>query len=119
MPHDIVDSSGDGLMTTGELSGCCFHWQVNGAHLWCTPVQTVGGIAKNDLHMRLSIRGVFATHRGAGLRTFGFMQYPFGRATVVGVRRHGNRNLFAQISNDSLRKIDGALHQHPGGPRRL
>lgn len=118
MPHYVLDGQGDGLMVTGELSNCCFCWAVQGNELWCIHVQPVGGIAPIPMNNTLAVTGRFGAAPGTILGTFGRNDYP-GRASVIGVRRNGTWNLYAQRSNDSFRTVEAAFKIYPGVVQRL
>lgn len=119
MPYYILDGNGDGLMVTGELSGCCFVWLQQGNALWCIHVQPVEGISGVELQSKLKATGRFQGQPDDALTTYGRDQYPGGRASIVGVRRAGIWKLYAQHSNDGFGTITGAWQIHPGLPTRL
>lgn len=117
LDHYVVDGQGDGVMVTGQLSGCTFAWLPVGAHLLCTHVRPVG-IDALGLHNRLNTNGRFAAHPREPLRTFGrndYSQY----ANVVGVRKRGRWRLYAQESADQFRTITAAWRLHPGAATYL
>src|SRR5262245_2516008 len=119
MPYYQLDGAGNGLMVTGELSGCCFCWLLQGGGLWCIHVQPKDGIDAVALQDALRAQGQFALAPGRALGTYGRRDYPnlATRASVIGVRRAGNWNLFAQTSNDSFRTVSGAYRIYPApGP---
>jgi len=118
MPHFRLDGSGDGLMLTGELSGCCFSWIDYGANLICTHVQPHAGIDGIKLQTKLTTQGRFAAVPTAPLNTFGRTDYP-SRASIIGVCKGAQWYLYAQTSSDSLKTITGAYQIHPGPKRRL
>lgn len=119
MPHYVLDGTGDGLMVTGELSGCCFCWIQHGNDLWCIHVQPAEGINGADLHTALAHTGRFAAAPDVALSTFGRNDYPGARASVIGVRKNGRWKLYAQTSTDSFHTLTGAFKIHPGGMRAL
>src|SRR5262249_19384218 len=119
MPYYALDGGGDGLMVTGELSGCCFCWLPQGGLLWCIHVQPEEGIDSIALQNSLRVNGRFAYAPGSVLSTYGRHDYPGARASVIGVRRHGNWRLFAQTTNNSFNTITGAYIIYPGPVRRL
>ncbi|QYE34093.1 hypothetical protein KZX46_15005 [Polymorphobacter sp. PAMC 29334] len=118
MPYFLLDASGDGLMFTGQLSGCCFCWSTHGADLWTTHVRPRTGIAAIALQNRLITGGRFAAAPTDPLRTFGRSEYP-GHANVIGVRRAGSWSLYAQLSMDVFATLAGAFKIHPGPITRL
>ena len=118
MNHFVLDGTGDEVMITGELSGCCFCWLPQGANLWCTHVQPRDGITGDALEIALSTTGRFGAAPGSSIGTFGRSYYS-SRATVIGVRVAGNWRLYAQTSNDALKTITGAWRIHPGQMVRL
>jgi len=119
MPYYQLDATGDGLMVTGELSGCCFTWAVQGADLWCIHVQPVGGITSIALQNTIALTGRFAADPHTPLATFGRNDYPAGRASVIGVRQGGSWSLYAQTSNDLFSTITAAYRIYPGAMTRL
>jgi hypothetical protein len=113
LDHYVVDGQGDGLMITGQLSGCTFAWTLIGANLLCTHIQPVGiqGVA---LHNRLNTNGRFAAHPTVPLNTYGNNDYVGQYANVIGVRRNGQWKLYSQHSADQFRTITGAWRIYPG-----
>ena len=110
----FLDGASDGVMITGQLSGCCFCWLPVGAQLWCTHIRPLnppnfGVQLQNLLHMG----GRFNGHVLAPLGTFGRNEYP-QHATVIGVRLHGNWRLYAQVSNDQNRTNALVYRFYPG-----
>lgn len=114
MPHYVLDGTGDGLMVTGQLTGCCFSWIVSGNDLWCTHVQPKDGISSAELQVELRHGGRFAAAPTTPLHTFGRPEYPSGFASVIGVRSGGTWSLYAQVSSDGLRTIASAYRLYPG-----
>lgn len=112
LDHYVVDGQGDGVMVTGQLSGCTFAWLPIGTSLLCIHVQPVG-IGALGLHNRLNTNGRFAAHPRKPLHTYGRNDYP-QYANVVGVRKRGRWRLYAQHSSDQFRTITAARRIHPG-----
>lgn len=112
MDHYLLDHTGDGVMVTGQLSGCTFAWRQVGDTIAAIHVQNAGGdgIA---IHNTIHTTGRFAAYPAAPLRTFGRNDYTH-YATVIGVRTAGGWKLFAQLSEDRGRTITAAYRIHPG-----
>ena len=126
MPRYVLDGSGDGLMVTGELSGCCFCWVAQGAALWCIHVQPKGinpatgnAIDGAALHVLLQATGRFQGAPGAAIGTYGANQYGTKRASVVGVRLATGWTLYAQTSSTSFQSVADASRIYPGAVQLL
>lgn len=113
LDHYVVDGQGDGLMITGQLSGCTFAWLTVGNDLLCTHIQPVG-IQGVPLHNRMNVAGRFTAHPALPLNTYGAGDYLGSYANVIGVRRNGQWKLYAQHSADQFRTITGAWRIYPG-----
>lgn len=112
-------SSTDGIMVTGQLSGCCFCWLDRWPGLWCTHIKPTGRISGEALHEKLRTHGRFAPEHLQWLETFGRADYLGAVATVIGVRRLGSWKLFAQTSTDGHQTITAAYRLFPGPKMRL
>ncbi len=119
MPYYRLDANHDGVMVTGELSGCCFAWGVQGVDLVAIHVQPVGGISADALQLALATTGRFAAFPAMPLATFGRQEYPAGRASIVGIRTAGAWTLYAQTSDDGFNTMSGAFRIYPGVFTRL
>jgi hypothetical protein len=126
MPRYVLDGSGDGLMVTGELSGCCFCWVAQGATLWCIHVQPKGinpatgnAIDGAALHVLLQATGRFHGAPGTAIGTYGANQYGTKRASVVGVRLATGWTLYAQTSSTSFQSVADASRIYPGAVQLL
>jgi hypothetical protein len=113
LSHYVVNGMGDGLMVTGQLSGCTFAWLQVGTNLLCTHIKP-NGIQGIALHNQLNMSGRFAAHPGIPLQTYGANDYGGGYANVIGVRSNGTWELYAQHSNDQFRTITAARRIQPG-----
>jgi hypothetical protein len=118
MPHYVLDATGDGIMVTGELSACCFCFYPYQGKLLCTHVQPREGITASALQLELATRGHFAVAPNAPIGTFGRHDYAV-RASVIGVRRGTQWQLFAQLSVDGFKTINAAFQIYPGAVRAL
>lgn len=115
MPSYHLGPAGDGIMITGQLSGCCFAWTMVGGTMWCIHVQPIGHPGTGtQLQTDIDAGGHFAGHAG-GLSTYGLNDYNGSYAIVIGVRLAGTWRLYAQRSNDQGRTIISAHRLHPGG----
>ncbi len=112
MDHYTLDNTGDGLMVTGELSGCCFCWLLHGHELWCVHVRPIAGISSESLQAQLNATGRFNNDLTA-LNTYGKNDYNNQNASVIGVRSGGVWKIYAQTSNDLFRTISGAYRLYP------
>ena len=88
------------VMVTGQLTGCSFLVQSTGGSVLCAHIQPQGGLDGSKLHTSLinsaQFQGQPATTRPI---VFGRNFYPAGRATVVGVRRLGRWEIYAQLGD--------------------
>jgi len=114
----ILDGGGDGVMATGQLSGCCFCiLPLTGGRLACTHIRPLG-IGAPALQTSIDNNGAFnlgvglAAAPGATMVTFGRNDYP-AYATVIGVRSGGTWRIYAQLSTDQSRTINGFRRIYP------
>lgn len=111
LDHYLLDGTGDGLMITGQLSGCTFAWRVAGNDLMCTHIRPVG-TTPTQLQNALRTNGRFTAAPVSPLYTFGMDDYgPY--ANVIGVRKNGQWSLYAQNSTDRLMTITAAWQIYP------
>lgn len=118
MPSYHLGGAGDGLMFTGQLTGCTFCWQVDGAALRLCHVQPTGAPNGTILQNTLALHGRFAGGPNLPVGTFGQNDYPVS-ANVVGVRVGGVWRLYAQNSPNGGLTVTGAWQLHPGAKRQL
>lgn len=117
MNHTVVDATGGGVMVTGQLSGCCFCWELQGASLWAAHIKPVG-IDADVLDDQIRDHGQFAggaALAGTGaLQRYGKRSYAQPYANVIGVRQAGAWRLYAQQSSDMFKTITAAHRIWPG-----
>lgn len=113
-----LDANGDGIMVTGQLSGCCFCWMEDRTTLWCAHIKPHGTIDGTRLNTLLAVSGRFRGERWRSINTFGRTEYE-GVATVIGVRHGRQWKLFAQKSMDYNKTIIEACQLYPGPRRKL
>lgn len=88
------------IMVTGQLTGCSFLVQKVGASVLCAHIQPQGGMDGAKLHTTLMNVAVFQGQPTTSSPiVFGRNFYPTGRATIIGVRRMGQWEIYAQIGD--------------------
>lgn len=108
----LLDNAQDGVMVTGQLSGCTFCVApAGGNNLACTHIKPVGAAGGGPLQTNINNNGAFSTHPGP-LTTFGRNDYP-AYATVIGVRAAGTWRIYAQCSNDQCKTITSVYRIYP------
>lgn len=112
----ICDGSGDGIMVTGQLSGCTFCIMPTAGGVACIHVKPEG-IGAIQLHNELHTQGRFNGHNTA-LTTWGRNDYP-NFSNVFGIRRGGQWSFYAQLSADAFLTIRAAYKIYPGAKRML
>lgn len=116
MNRYLCDASGDGIMVTGQLSGCTFCILPTGNTISCIHVKPEG-IGGTQLHNILNTQGRFNGYN-LPVTTWGRNDYP-AYSNVFGVRKGGRWSFYAQLSNDTFKTITAAYKIFPGTKRLL
>jgi hypothetical protein len=100
---------GHNLLITGQLSGCCIAYFIDGGQIYIAHIQPDPAGSRGDglnLQKMIDASGRFDGHPSQKLSTWGANNYgQGGKATVIGVNSKGGWELFGQVLDSNAQMV--------------